>query len=607
MMPTSVFRDICNQSQIGERIRRRLATSTKDSKAFVQNLSLYRSLKVHRGCVNTVTWNDKGNYVLSGSDDQSLVVTNPFTGNVLVKCRTGHRANIFSAKFMPHTGDQEVVSCSGDGYVIYTELQSSDVCNTANINEFNCHSNSTTYEVITIPQEPRCFMSCGEDGTVRLFDLRKLSNCHKMCCKENIVIMSPSSITAMCMSPTSQNYVAVGSSDSHIRIYDRRFLSYIDFTAGGEQNTVPVKAFTIPSLEKRPFRVTSVSYSADGMQLLVSYSSDHLYLFDISRNGVDVMPLNDKVKRKMHRQENSDPPPVRRLRLRGDWSDTGPDARPEREVMDNMGASTGQVRPILHATMMNRMTEVISRMLADPRTRANLNLLSHLGQQANPTIAEEQRQQQNEPGPSSGAAPHPNGSKNARDHDANSPNYTSDDDDDAEEKPSQLPEATYQEDIEGQESHTYDYLLMKFTGHRNARTMIKEASFWGDEYIMSGSDCGHVFTWERATGKLVMLMEADHHVVNCIQPHPTLPYLATSGIDYDVKIWAPFQCNDDEDTPRFDEEKAQRLMERNAVMLEETKDTITVPAAVMIRMLACIHSFRNRNRGNIARIDDEDD
>lgn len=37
-----------------------------------------------------------------------------------------------------------------------------------------------------------------------------------------------------------------------------------------------------------------------------------------------------------------------------------------------------------------------------------------------------------------------------------------------------------------------------------------------------------------------------------------------------------------------------QLMERNAVMLEETKDTITVPAAFMIRMLACIHSLRNR-------------
>lgn len=37
-------------------------------------------------------------------------------------------------------------------------------------------------------------------------------------------------------------------------------------------------------------------------------------------------------------------------------------------------------------------------------------------------------------------------------------------------------------------------------------------------------------------------------------------------------------------------------MARNAVMLEETKDTITVPAAFMIRMLACIHSLRNRSR-----------
>lgn len=35
-------------------------------------------------------------------------------------------------------------------------------------------------------------------------------------------------------------------------------------------------------------------------------------------------------------------------------------------------------------------------------------------------------------------------------------------------------------------------------------------------------------------------------------------------------------------------------MIRNAIMLEETKDTITVPAAFMIRMLACIHSLRNR-------------
>lgn len=37
-------------------------------------------------------------------------------------------------------------------------------------------------------------------------------------------------------------------------------------------------------------------------------------------------------------------------------------------------------------------------------------------------------------------------------------------------------------------------------------------------------------------------------------------------------------------------------MKRNAIMLEQTKDTITVPAAFMIRLLACIHSLRNRER-----------
>lgn len=69
--------------------------------------------------------------------------------------------------------------------------------------------------------------------------------------------------------------------------------------------------------------------------------------------------------------------------------------------------------------------------------------------------------------------------------------------------------------------------------------MIKEAAFWGTNYVMSGSDCGHIFVWDRNSTDLVMLLQGDQHVVNCLQPHPTLPYLATSGIDYDIKIWSP--------------------------------------------------------------------
>lgn len=39
--------------------------------------------------------------------------------------------------------------------------------------------------------------------------------------------------------------------------------------------------------------------------------------------------MSEKSKNK--RPPVRSPQPVRKLRLRGDWSDTGPDARPERE------------------------------------------------------------------------------------------------------------------------------------------------------------------------------------------------------------------------------------------------------------------------------------
>ncbi|KAG8238457.1 hypothetical protein J437_LFUL002913 [Ladona fulva] len=137
-------------------------------------------------------------------------------------------------------------------------------------------------------------------------------------------------------------------------------------------------------------------------------------------------------------------------------------------------------------------------------------------------------------------------------------------------------------------------IKQKYTGHRNARTMIKEATFWGDGFVLSGSDCGHVFVWERDTGRLVMLLEADAHVVNCLQPHPTLPLLATSGIDYDVKLWAPIAPE-----PAFDVAYAEELTKRNEVMLEETRDTITVPASFMIRMLACLNQIRRGARSRV--------
>lgn len=79
-----------------------------------------------------------------------------------------------------------------------------------------------------------------------------------------------------------------------------------------------------------------------------------------------------------------------------------------------------------------------------------------------------------------------------------------------------------------------------YTGHRNSET-VKGAAFFGpnDDYIVSGSDCGHIFIWKKKGGDLLRMMIGDRRIVNCLQPHPFMPILATSGLEKNVKLWTP--------------------------------------------------------------------
>lgn len=54
---------------------------------FVQRLALQRSLPVHNGCVNCICWNDTGEFLLSGSDDQHLVLSHAYNYKVNVFLR----------------------------------------------------------------------------------------------------------------------------------------------------------------------------------------------------------------------------------------------------------------------------------------------------------------------------------------------------------------------------------------------------------------------------------------------------------------------------------------------------------------------------------------
>jgi DDB1- and CUL4-associated factor 8 len=61
---------------------------------------------------------------------------------------------------------------------------------------------------------------------------------------------------------------------------------------------------------------------------------------------------------------------------------------------------------------------------------------------------------------------------------------------------------------------------------------------------MSGSDCSYIYFWEKETETIVKWMKGDENgVVNCLEPHPDFPFLASSGLDHDVKIWVPSDEN----------------------------------------------------------------
>ncbi|KAL3160011.1 hypothetical protein ABBQ38_010398 [Trebouxia sp. C0009 RCD-2024] len=105
-----------------------------------------------------------------------------------------------------------------------------------------------------------------------------------------------------------------------------------------------------------------------------------------------------------------------------------------------------------------------------------------------------------------------------------------------------------------------DEVVQTYSGHVNSET-VKGVSFMGvaDEYVVSGSDCGHVYIWSKHDGKLQQLLKGDRHVVNCLEPHPYLPAtLATSGIEHDIKVWSPLA-----EKPQPPGPEAEELMSRN--------------------------------------------
>lgn len=79
-----------------------------------------------------------------------------------------------------------------------------------------------------------------------------------------------------------------------------------------------------------------------------------------------------------------------------------------------------------------------------------------------------------------------------------------------------------------------------YKGHSNSGT-VKGVNFLGPkcEYVVTGSDCGQIFIWNKKGGKVVRVIEADGFDVNCLDTHPHATVLASSGVENGIKMWTP--------------------------------------------------------------------
>lgn len=157
------------QTHLASQYDMRLRTKRYAYSALLARLGLQYKLHEHGGCVNTVTWNERGTILLSGSDDTRLCLWSVHpTARLIAAVPTGHTRNIFCAKFLPESSDHKVVSSALDGTVRLTDLTQMHRPKDELLGA--CMQFVSKFDFI--PGSAHAFLTAGQDGYVTLYDLR---------------------------------------------------------------------------------------------------------------------------------------------------------------------------------------------------------------------------------------------------------------------------------------------------------------------------------------------------------------------------------------------------------------------------------------------------
>ncbi|TRY81256.1 hypothetical protein DNTS_000548 [Danionella cerebrum] len=425
---------------------------------------------------------------------------------------------------------------------------------------FSDHTNRVK-RIATAPMWPNTFWSAAEDGIIRQYDLRESSKRSEVLI--DLTEFCGQLVEAKCLAvnPRDNNYLAVGSNGPFVRLYDIRMIhnhrKSLIHNASADVHTFCEPRKSIPdgagqyyvaghlpmNNRLRVLVATYVTFSPDGTELLVNMGGEQVYLFDLTfkqrpytffcaqKSQLSAEVQNGKTTNgvfsgihvpdtllKLTKFSSGDlPPHLEGIKLqaneafaRQQWT---------RSIqLYSLGISEAGHNAMLcgnrAAAYMKRkwdgdhydaLRDCLKALTLNPgHLKAHFRLARCLLELKHVAEALECLNDFRGKFPDQAHS----SACDALDRDIKAALFT-------------------ETDAGGRSTWFYDDVDCYF-----------EISFKG-QYIVSGSDDGSFFIWEKETTNLVRILQGDESIVNCLQPHPGQCFLASSGIDPVVRLWSP--------------------------------------------------------------------